>query len=193
MNIDEMLEAVKKNLTPAQIPAANFLSLNETRRGERENSAAAKTERENGMPPHGEKVIDICMGIDLKGAKKVISAVEIAADIMGINVVVAVVNSAANLVALEAMDNSYIASIKAAQDKAYTAAALKMPTQTALEQSRGGALDGLSNTNGLLLLGGGEPLIKNGVIFGALGISGGSKEQDIALSKVGARIFELIL
>ena len=131
-------------------------------------------------------------GMNLDIAKKLASAVELAAKEIGVTVVTAVVNEGANLVCLEAMDNSYIASIKASQDKAYTAAALKMPTSKALEESRGGALDGLTNGNGLLLLAGGEPLFVNGILMGGIGVSGGTKEQDAFLAKVAVRVFDLL-
>ncbi len=160
MNIDEMLEAVKNQITPSKtVPVM-----------------------QNGF----------AQDVNLKKAKVLIDAVEKAAQIMNLNVVVAVVNKGANLVALHAMDDSYIASIKAAQDKAYTSAALKMSTQKALEESRGGALDGLSNGNGLLLLGGGEPLVNDGHLCGAIGVSGGSKEQDMMLAQVAVKIFQVL-
>lgn len=160
-----MLEAVKNRITPAQ----------------------------EGQIPVKKEVQNTIVGdMTLAKAKSLIDAVEKAAKVMRINVVVAVVNKGANLVALHAMDDSYIASIKAAQDKAYTSAALKMSTQQALEESRGGALDGLSNGNGLLLLGGGEPLIKNGSLCGAIGVSGGSKEQDMALAQVAVKVFQIL-
>lgn len=127
--------------------------------------------------------------VTLSFAKELAYAVETAAKQLGINVVTAVADSGANLILLQAMDNSYIASVRAAQDKAYTAAALKMPTYEALSQSRGGALDGLTNGNGILLLGGGEPFIKDGKLLGAIGVSGGTKEQDILLAKLGQRYF----
>lgn len=138
------------------------------------------------------QVSDKRKGMNLDIAKKLASAVELAAKEIGVTVVTAVVNEGANLVCLEAMDNSYIASIKASQDKAYTAAALKMPTSKALEESRGGALDGLTNGNGLLLLAGGEPLFVNGILMGAVGVSGGTKEQDALLAKVAVRVFDLL-
>ncbi len=123
-------------------------------------------------------------------AKDIAKAVEIAAGIIGINIVVSICNEGANLIILHAMDDSYIASIRASQDKAYTSAALKMPTHTALIESRGGSLDGLTNGNGLLLLGGGYPLIINNKIYGGIGVSGGSKEQDILLAAVASAYFE---
>ncbi|MGN0108424.1 MAG: heme-binding protein [Hominilimicola sp.] len=123
-------------------------------------------------------------------AKEIANAVEIAAGIIGVNVVVAVHDGGANLVLLHAMDDSLIASIKASQDKAYTAVALKMPTHTALEEARGGALDGLTNGNGILLLGGGYPLWKGDKIYGGVGVSGGTKEQDTILAMVAAQYFK---
>ncbi len=123
-------------------------------------------------------------------AKEIAKAVEIAAEIIGVKVVVAVRDGGANLVLLHAMDDSYIASIQASQDKAYTAVALKMPTHTALEESRGGALDGLTNGNGILLLGGGYPLRKGERIYGGVGVSGGTKEQDTVLAMVAAQYFK---
>lgn len=92
-------------------------------------------------------------------AKELAEAVEKAATILGVKVVVAIRDEGANLVLLHAMDDSYIASVQASQDKAYTAVALKMPTHIALDESRGGSLDGLTNGNGILLLGGGYPQI----------------------------------
>ncbi len=128
--------------------------------------------------------------LSLALAKEIIYCVEKGAEGMGINAVIAIVNADGRLVAFEAMDNSYLASITAAQDKAYTAAALKMPTEKALAESRGGIFDGLSNGNGILLLGGGNPLFVNGELVGAVGVSGGTKEQDIELSMLGVRYLE---
>lgn len=129
------------------------------------------------------------MTLDL--AKKAARAAEIAAEKLGVKIVVAVCDEGANLVLLHAMDDSYIASIKAAQDKAYTAVALKMPTHTALKESRGGALDGLTNGNGILLLGGGFPLEGDSKIYGGIGVSGGTKEQDTLIAAVAKEVLKL--
>ena len=130
------------------------------------------------------------MTLDL--AKKAARAAEIAAEKLGIKVVVAICDEGANLVLLHAMDDSYIASIKAAQDKAYTAVALKMPTHIALKESRGGALDGLTNGNGILLLGGGFPLEAKNKIYGGIGVSGGTKEQDTAIAATTREVLRVI-
>ena len=115
---------------------------------------------------------------------------EKAATILGVKVVVAIRDEGANLVLLHAMDDSYIASVQASQDKAYTAVALKMPTHIALDESRGGSLDGLTNGNGILLLGGGYPLRTDQKIYGGIGVSGGTKEQDTTLAMVADAYFK---
>ena len=127
--------------------------------------------------------------LNLTYAKKLADGLEAAAEAMGVKVVIAIVNEGGNLMCLHAMDDSYIASIKASQDKAFTAVALKMPTHVALKESRGGALDGYTNGNGILMLGGGFPLEKDGRIYGGIGISGGTKEQDTLLAQIGAEVF----
>lgn len=176
-SIDEMLDAVAKNLHTA--PPAKSLNTAKTPK-----KTAVKTEEKPEI-----KAIPEYDKLTLSFAKEIAYAVEKAAEQIGINVVIAIRDEGANLLLLHAMDDSYIASIQVAQDKAYTAAALKMPTHEALKQSRGGALDGLTNGNGIMLLGGGEPLRTDNKIFGAIGVSGGTKEQDILLSQLGEMYF----
>lgn len=129
--------------------------------------------------------------LTLDMAKYIAEAVETASGILGINTVTAICNEGANPVLLHSMDGAYIASTKVAQDKAYTAVALQMPTHKALEESRGGALDGLTNGNGIMLLGGGCPLKIADKIYGGVGVSGGSKEQDTLLALTAAEIFKV--
>ena len=133
-------------------------------------------------------VTELTLGL----AKEISLAVEKKAEEMGKKVVIAVLDGGANLMLLHSMEDSYIASRQIAQDKAYTAVALKMPTHIALKESRGGALDGLSPTdsNHIMLLGGGEPLIINGKVVGAVGVSGGTADEDIAFAQFGAMYLE---
>ena len=128
--------------------------------------------------------------IGLAIAKELAYCVEQAAQAMGVSVVIAICDEGGRLVLKEAMDNSFIASITAAEDKAYTAVALKMPTDRALNEARGGALDGLTNGNGILLLGGGYPLIYNGAVIGGVGVSGGTKDQDAMLARAAVLYLE---
>ncbi len=137
-------------------------------------------------------VSDSITELSLDLAKEISLAIEKRAEEMGKNVVIAVLDAGANLMLLHSMQDSYIASRQIAQDKAYTAVALKMPTHVALEESRGGALDGLSATdsNHIMLLGGGEPLIINGKVVGGVGVSGGTADEDIAFAQFGAMYLE---
>lgn len=181
--IDELVGEVAKNLG--------------AKKTEPKQKAKAKTEdvkpdamQKISVNPKATAAENNFEKINLNTAKEIVKAVETAAEIIGINVVVSVCNEGANLIILHAMDDSYIASIRASQDKAYTAAALKMPTHIALKESRGGSLDGFTNGNGILLLGGGFPLKKSDKIYGGVGVSGGTKEQDTLLAAVAAAYFE---
>ena len=125
-------------------------------------------------------------------AKEIALAVEKKAESMGKKVVIAILDGGANLMLLHSMNDAYIASSQIAQDKAYTAVSLKMPTHIALEESRGGNLDGLTPTdsNHLMLLGGGMPLIINGKVVGGLGVSGGTAKEDTDFAEFGAMYLE---
>ena len=132
----------------------------------------------------------------LKQAKKLIAAVEAKAKTMGLNVVVAVSNDAGRPIAIECMDDSYIASFDVALNKAYTVVALKMSTKKLSALAKpDGSLYGIQFTNGgqIVIFGGGDPLIYHGKIVGGLGVSGGSEEQDMLLSAYGASVLDDIM
>ncbi|MDO4617987.1 MAG: cob(I)yrinic acid a,c-diamide adenosyltransferase [Clostridia bacterium] len=128
--------------------------------------------------------------MNLSLAKELSLAVEKYAETMKVKPVIAISDAGANLVLLHATDDSYIASRKIAMDKAYTSVSLKMPTATALKESRGGKLDGLVAGEGLCLLGGGEPLICGGKVIGGIGVSGGTSEQDTNLAAFAAEYYK---
>ena len=110
----------------------------------------------------------------------------------GLQVVAAVCDAGGNLVCLMRDDGAYLASIDVAMGKAYTSAALKMDTcQVGRMVQPGGPLYGLQQTNGgrIVAFGGGVPLTEGGRITGALGVSGGTPEQDAALAQWGAENF----
>ncbi len=172
--IEELVGEVKKKLaadTPPQTDAAGHM-------------VSPKSEEKTVTYIKDGK---ITLGI----AKELAAAAEIAAEKMGVKVVAAVCDAGGNLILLHAMDDSYLASVKAAQDKAYTAVALKMPTHAALKESRGGALDGFGNGNGILLLGGGFPLAGANKIYGGIGVSGGTKDEDTLIAAVVSQYFAI--
>lgn len=130
----------------------------------------------------------------LSAARDLIRAVETKARDMGVNAVVAVSDASGNPVAVECMDNSFLASFDIAVNKAYTVTALKMPTSALADLAKpGGSLYGIQHTNGgkIVIFGGGEPLVNSkGEIVGGLGVSGGTAEQDTALGAFGKAYFE---
>ena len=132
------------------------------------------------------------LNISLSLARKIVYKVEQKASEIGVNAVVSIVNSAARPVITECMDNSYIASFDIASNKAFTCVSLKMPTSALKKLSYPrGPLYGIQNTHDskIVIFGGGEPLIYNGVIIGGIGVSGGTEEQDTFLASYGAEIF----
>ncbi len=134
--------------------------------------------------------------INLDIAKKLIAKVEEKAREIGVNAVVAVSDAHARPVAVECMDNSFIASYDVAFNKAYTVVALKMSTIALKPLSQPGAsLYGIQFTNEgkIVIFGGGDPLVYNSKIIGGLGVSGGTEEQDTLLSAYGAECLKEII
>ena len=131
----------------------------------------------------------------LETAKKLIDMVEKKAEEMGIAVIIAVADKAARPVAIHCMDDAYIASFDIALNKAYTSAGLKMSTAELSRLSgTGQPLYGIQHTNEgkIVIFGGGEVLEANGRIAGALGVSGGTLEQDTYLAAYGREVFARI-
>ncbi|MDK2933688.1 MAG: hypothetical protein PWP27_1498 [Clostridiales bacterium] len=122
----------------------------------------------------------------LSTAKRIIEYVEQKAQSMGLSVVIAVVNREGNPVCVHVMDNSFLVSFEVALKKAFTAAALKMPTEKVGELTQPGAdFSGLETalSHKIITLGGGVPIEINDQVIGAVGVSGGSAGQDIQLAQ----------
>lgn len=108
-------------------------------------------------------------------------------------VVVALVNDQGRPILVEVMDGAFLVSFDVALKKAYTAVAVKSSTAALVEEVRpGGSLEGLERERSLLILGGGEPLYKNGVLVGGVAVSGGTAAEDSALAKYAADIFKTL-
>lgn len=127
-------------------------------------------------------------------AEKLANAVIAEAGRIGVRAVVCVSDAAGNPKLVKCMDDAYLASYDVAVNKAYTVVALKMSTMTLKPLAQPGqSLYGIQFTNGgkIVIFGGGDPLTDaHGTIVGGLGVSGGSEEQDAALSLYGKRYFE---
>ena len=137
--------------------------------------------------------IDMDSNLSLEKARKIIRAGERKAKEMNIAAVFAVVNPEGNLIIEERMDNAILVSVEVAYKKAYTAAALKLNTQdlTALVQP-GAMFYGLQSDPKYIVFGGGMLLKVDGKIVGAVGVSGGSAQEDMEIAKACVKAFETI-
>lgn len=128
--------------------------------------------------------------LSLEEAKKIVESGKNKAREMKKDFVLAVVNSEGNLILEEKMDNAILASIEIALKKAYTAAALKIETsELAKLVQPNGSLYGLHTDQRYVVFGGGSLLKKNGEIVGAVGVSGGTVDEDMTVAKACVEAF----
>ena len=127
--------------------------------------------------------------VTLAAARRAIAAAETKAMEIGVPMNVAVVDEGGNLVAFARMDGAWLGSTDIAQNKAYTARAFDMPTKDLAPLAQPGqSLYGIeaSNQGRLIVFAGGIPLTWDGRIVGAIGVSGGTVEQDQEVAEAGA-------
>lgn len=123
--------------------------------------------------------------VSLETAKAVIDACEQKAEDIDNPMVITVANSEGNLIAQHRMDGAWLASVDISRNRAYTAAALDMPTHELAEPSElGNSLYGLQNTNQgrMVIFCGGYPLVEDDEVMRAVGVSGGAVSQDMEVA-----------
>jgi uncharacterized protein GlcG (DUF336 family) len=125
--------------------------------------------------------------ISLETAKKAAAPAIAEAAKNNWNMAVAIVDPAGNLVYYEKMDNTQLGSASVAIDKARSAALFKRPTK-AFQDALAAGGDGLRilRIQGAVPVEGGIPLVQDGKIIGAIGVSGGTSAQDGQCAKAGA-------
>jgi uncharacterized protein GlcG (DUF336 family) len=126
--------------------------------------------------------------ITLERARGVIAAAERKAQEIGQPMNIAVVDAGGNLVSHARMDGAWLGSIDISINKAYTARAFDMSTQDlGGEAGSGGSLFGINTTNDgrIVIFAGGIPLTEGGEVVGAVGVSGGTVEQDQEVAEAG--------
>ncbi len=128
--------------------------------------------------------VGVKKSLTLDLAKKIALAVETEAMKNNWAVVVTVVDDGANLVYLERMDNTQIGGIEAAIQKARTAISFKRPTK-AYEDMVAGGRTAILSVPGVIPIEGGLPLVVDGQYIGAIGVSGGTAQQDGVAAKAG--------
>jgi uncharacterized protein GlcG (DUF336 family) len=130
--------------------------------------------------------------ITLSEAKAVIVAAERKAAEIGQPMNIAVADGGGNLIAHVRMDGAWLGSIDISIKKAYTSRAFDIATKDLAEHSQsGGQFFGIhaSNDGKIMIFAGGIPLKRDGKVVGAIGVSGGSGEQDHAVAEAGAAAF----
>ncbi|HEY1402877.1 MAG TPA: heme-binding protein [Pyrinomonadaceae bacterium] len=131
-------------------------------------------------------------GVTLERATAVVEAARLKAEQIGVPMNIAVVDAGNNLTAFARMDGAWLGSIDIAQSKAYTARAFDMETKTLGKASQPGEpLFGIhaSNAGRIIIFAGGIPLTDGGAVVGAIGVSGGTVEQDQEVAEAGAAAF----
>lgn len=130
--------------------------------------------------------------ITLEEAQRIIDAAAKKATQIDQPMDIAVVDAGGNLKAHARMDGANIGSITIAINKAYTSIAFQCQTRDLQEATRpNGPLYGLNDAHGgrLVVFPGGIPLVRDGKIMGAIGVSTGSIEQDQEVAEAGAAAY----
>lgn len=139
-----------------------------------------------------DESVSAAPGVTLERAHKVAMAARKKAEEIGVPMNVAVVDAGNNLTAFIRMDNAWLGSIDIAQNKAYTARAFDLPTKELGKLAQPGEpLYGIHASNDLriIIFAGGIPLKEGERVVGAIGVSGGTVEQDQEVAEAGAAAF----
>ena len=130
-------------------------------------------------PPYGPP-------ITLEQAKKALAGAEAEAGKNKWNVVITVLDSGGNIVAVHRMDGAQFGSLEVSREKAYSAVAFRRPTKVWEDLlAQGGANLRLLRLTGANPLDGGLPIVADGKIIGAIGVSGVTGQQDAQIARAG--------
>ena len=130
--------------------------------------------------------------LTLADARRIIAAAEKKAQEVGQPMNIAVVDGGGNLVAHVRMDKAWIGSVDISVKKAWTSRAFDIATKDLADHSQsGGQFFGIhaSNNGRVMIFAGGIPLKRGDEVMGAIGVSGGSGQQDHAVAEAGAKAF----
>jgi uncharacterized protein GlcG (DUF336 family) len=129
------------------------------------------------------------MSVTLEQAEQLSKAAKEKANEIGVPMNIAIVDEGANLVAFHRMDNAWLGSIDIAIKKAKTARFFDMNSGEIGKLSQpGGPLYNIEHSNGGLITFPGGVVLKDGSgkVVGAIGVSGGSVDQDHEVASAGA-------
>jgi glc operon protein GlcG len=123
--------------------------------------------------------------LTLAVARTIAAAAEAEAHKRGSTVVIVVVDDAGHVLLLERLDNTQVASVDVGIGKARTAAIFRRPSKDFEDQVRNGRVAALA-LPGATPLQGGVPLLVDGQVVGAIGVSGNTPQEDEDIAKAGA-------
>ena len=125
--------------------------------------------------------------IGLEAAKKAMAAAEAEAVKNNWPMAIVILDSTGHIVMLHRLDNTQYGSIRVAEDKAHTALDFKRPSKVFEDLvAQGGIGMRTLGLRGATPLEGGVPIIADGKIIGAVGVSGATAQQDGQVAKIGA-------
>jgi len=124
--------------------------------------------------------------LTLSAARRVVAASEAEATKRGLGVVIVVVDDAGTVIELTRMDSAQVASVNVGIGKARTAAIYRRPSRVFEEQIRDGRIAALALADATPLQGG-IPIVINGQVVGAVGVSGDSPQVDEDIAIAGAK------
>ncbi|MGH8459450.1 MAG: GlcG/HbpS family heme-binding protein [Nevskiales bacterium] len=127
--------------------------------------------------------------LTLAVAKKIAAAAEAEATKRGSTVVIAIVDDAGHLLLLERLDDTQVASVEVGIGKARTAAIFRRPSKVFEDQVKNGRVAALA-LPGATPLQGGVPILVEGKVVGAIGVSGNTPQEDEDIAKAGAAVIE---
>jgi glc operon protein GlcG len=128
-----------------------------------------------------------CLTLEL--AKRIAAVAEAEAQRNGWPVVIAIVDDGGHLLCLHRLDDTQIGSVKVAIAKARAAIAFKRPTR-AWEEALEGGRQGVLSLPGVVVAEGGVPLLWEGRMIGAVGVSGVRPNEDGQVARAGAAVLE---
>ena len=130
-------------------------------------------------PPYGPP-------ITLEQAKKVMAGAEAEAKKNKWDMVITILDSGGHGVLMTRMDGAQFGSLRVAREKAYSAVAFRRPTKVFQDLlGKGGDNLRLLNLKGASMLEGGIPIIVDGKLIGAVGVSGVTSQQDAQIGQAG--------
>ena len=127
--------------------------------------------------------------LTLEDARRISAAAEARAAALGCSVSITIVDSGGHIRVQSRMDGTRFGTLAVSANKAFTAAAFGAPTKILTELTQPGqSLYGFADAAGgrIAVIGGGVPIVRDDVVDWAIGISGGSVEQDVDIADAAA-------